>query len=137
MKNTTLIFSMLFLASCNGNNNKLETLQDELMEIHDEVMPKMGEIMSLKEELSNNLKTMDSTTANYKTAKVVSDSLSNLLVEADNGMMDWMDEYNADTLKAISAEDGEKYLLEEKNKINAVKETTLKNIEAVKKYLKK
>jgi hypothetical protein len=48
-----------------------------------------------------------------------------------------MDEYNADTLKAISAEDGEKYLIEQKSKVNSIKEITNRNIEEAKKYLKK
>ncbi len=117
--------------------NKIEGLQDEIMAIHDEIMPKMGEIMNLKNDLATNLKATDSTSANYSTIKLKSDSLAYLLTEADNGMMDWMDEYNADTLKAISVEDGEKYLMEQKNKINSLKEITIKNIEGAKKYLKK
>lgn len=136
MKKLPLFLLTFCLFAC-SNENRIETLQDEVMAIHDEVMPKMGEIMNLKDELANNLKALDSTSANYSSIKLKSDSLSYLLTEADNGMMDWMDEYNADTLKAISAEDGEKYLIEQKSKINSIKEITNKNIEEAKKYLKK
>lgn len=137
MKKSIIILATLFLSCNGGENQKLEILQDEVMAIHDEVMPKMGEIMSLKEQLNTSLAAIDSTKANYGAIKVASDSLTNLLTEADNNMMDWMDEYNADTLKAISVEDGIKYLMEEKSKIGAVKELTNKNIDAVKQYLKK
>lgn len=137
MKKSIIILTTLIIGCNNGENQKLEVLQDEVMAIHDVVMPKMGEIMSLKEQLNTSLAANDSTKANYGAVKVASDSLTNLLTEADNKMMDWMDEYNADTLKAISVEDGIKYLMEEKSKITAVKELTDKNIEAVKQYLKK
>lgn len=133
-KLTLLLLTIIF--GCTSEN-KIEVLQDEIMAIHDEIMPKMGEIMNLKNDLATNLKATDSTSANYSTIKLKSDSLAYLLTEADNGMMDWMDEYNADTLKAISVEDGEKYLMEQKNKINSLKEITIKNIESAKKYLKK
>lgn len=136
MKKLPLFLLTFCLFAC-SNENRIETLQDEVMAIHDEVMPKMGEIMNLKDELANNLKALDSTSANYSSIKLKSDSLSYLLTEADNGMMDWMDEYNADTLKAISAEDGEKYLIEQKSKVNSIKEITNRNIEEAKKYLKK
>ncbi|MES2797030.1 MAG: hypothetical protein V4683_13755 [Bacteroidota bacterium] len=131
------IFLLLVAVGCSSSDQKIEKLQDDVMAIHDEVMPKMGEIMNLKDELANNLKAIDSTSANYRNTKAMSDSLSYLLTESDNGMMDWMDEYNPDTLKAINAEDGEKYLTEQKNKINSIKESTIKNIEVVRKYLKK
>lgn len=137
MKKSIIILTTLIIGCNNGENQKLEVLQDEVMAIHDVVMPKMGEIMSLKEQLNTSLAANDSTKANYGAVKVASDSLTNLLTEADNKMMDWMDEYNADTLKAISVEDGIKYLMDEKSKITAVKELTDKNIEAVKQYLKK
>jgi hypothetical protein len=139
MKNSLkLIAISLFTLACNdGSKGEVEKLEAEVMAIHDEIMPKMGDIMSLKEDLNANLKLVDSTATNYSKLKQETDSLSYLLTDADNGMMDWMDEYNADTLAAISSEDAAKYLLEQKTKINSVKEITLKNIDAVKKYLKK
>jgi hypothetical protein len=137
-KSLKLIAISLFAFACSDSSKgEVEKLEAEVMAVHDEIMPKMGDIMSLKEDLIANLKKVDSTSTNYPKLKQETDSLSYLLTDADNGMMDWMDEYNADTLAAISSEEGAKYLLKQKTKINSVKEVTLKNIDAVKKYLKK
>ncbi len=139
MKNIVMAcIVMASLANCgNADQKKIETLESEVMAIHDEIMPKMGEIMTLKDEIATNLKNIDSTAANYNVLKAEADSLSYLLNTSDNGMMDWMDEYNADTLKAISPADAQKYLVDQKTKISAIKESTEKSIETVKKYLKK
>lgn len=139
MKNTLLIFSLILVTFACGtaDQKKVESLENEVMAIHDEVMPKMGEIMNLKDELASNLKKIDSTSADYASVKQVTDSLSYLLTASDNSMMDWMDEYNADTLKSITPAESEKYLLDQKSKIAQIKENTVKNIDAVKKYLNK
>lgn len=134
---TLWAISFFTIACESGSKNELDKLEAEVMAVHDEIMPKMGDIMALKEGLAANLKKTDSTSANYRKIKQETDSLSYLLTDSDNGMMDWMDQYNADTLKAISAEDASKYLLDQKLKINIVKQSTIKNIDVVKAYLKK
>ncbi len=138
MKNILICIPILMLCfSCNKSDKNLKALQDDVMAVHDEIMPKMGEIMDLKDKLATKLEKMDSTAANYMSIKQETDSLNYLLTGSDNNMMDWMDEYNPDTLKALSAEDAEKYLLDQKDKIKKIKEGTYKNIEIVKGYLKK
>jgi chromosome segregation ATPase len=129
----------LFLMSCNNNNDesKMKQLEDEVMAVHDEVMPKMGEIMDLKSKLTESLKELDSTSAQYSALKQKTDSLKTLLDVADTQMMDWMNQYNPDTLNTLDIEQATKYLTDQKNKITMVKDNTLKNIEPAKQYLNK
>lgn len=137
MKHLLFIPIVTLSISCNTEQKKIDKLENEVMAIHDEIMPKMSEIMALKSDLGEMLKKSDSTAANYGKLKQEVDSLNILLTESDNGMMDWMDAYNADTLKSSTTENAEKYLIDQKQKIDLVKEKTLKTIEGVKKYLNK
>jgi len=98
----------------------------EVMAIHDSVMPKTGEIFKLKKKLSG-----------YET--LVTDSvliqkiyrIKNLLVEADDAMMDWMHEFReADPL--LTFEEKQQYYTEEKKKITDVKIKMLASIDSAK-----
>jgi hypothetical protein len=139
MKNSLflLLFAFTMQNCTDSESKKLEVAENEVMAIHDEIMPKMGEIMDLKASIAEKLKGLDSTAINYQTVKQELDSISYALTQADNGMMDWMDEYNADTLKAISTQEAAKYLEEQKMKVTEIKALTLKNIDAAKLILKK
>jgi hypothetical protein len=133
-----LLTSIAILNSCTqSKKNEVEVLESEVMKIHDEVMPNMGEIMGLKNKLEEKLVALDSTKAGYQGVKQEIDSIAYLLTNADNDMMDWMDEYSADSVKAMQPADAALYLANEKKKINTVKESTLKSIEAAKAYLNK
>jgi hypothetical protein len=140
MKNSLItLFIIALLLSCNTQNqgNNFDKAENEVMAIHDEIMPKMGEIMELKSNLKEKLKAIDSTSKEFGILKPKIDSLNWLLDQAENGMMDWMSQYDADSLKALSKEEGIKYLTSQKMKIDSVKQMTLQNLEKVKQYLGK
>ena len=58
MKNSLklIVISLFALACESGSNKELDKLESEVMAVHDEIMPKMNDIMTLKDELSANLK---------------------------------------------------------------------------------
>ena len=123
------IILLTSLSACDKKPDNQKIMIDEVMAIHDEVMPKMDEIMSLKSSLDS-------------VSKVSSDSvkareLSSALEVADNKMMDWMEEYNPDLLKGKSADEITKYYADEKAKISGVKDLTNKSIEDAKAFLSK
>ena len=123
------IILLTSLSACDKKPDNQKIMIDEVMAIHDEVMPKMDEIMSLKSSLDS-------------VSKVSSDSvkareLSSALEVADNKMMDWMEEYNPDLLKGKSADEITKYYADEKAKISGVKDLTDKSIEDAKAFLSK
>jgi hypothetical protein len=92
MKNIVkLLFIAVFgvLAACGKSGkdvNTNQTLYNEAMDIHDEVMPKMGTLMSIKRKLKDTLDTPGLTEAQ----KIDFEGRVKLLDSAHNSMMDWM-----------------------------------------------
>ncbi|MCU0469668.1 MAG: hypothetical protein MUF58_13795 [Arcicella sp.] len=124
---TILIFASLM--ACNKAEDKQKIMIDEVMAIHDEVMPKMDQIMSLKSSLDS-------------IAKVSPDSLKArqlyvALDSADIKMMDWMENYDSESVKGKPESEVMKYLADEKAKISDVKTLTNKSIEEAKAFLGK
>lgn len=119
----------LFLGfACNNNADKAgqlkeqEALYQQMMEVHDEVMPKMGELNALTRGLKalNNLP--DSLQIN------VTEAVSNL-ENAHEGMMSWMG--SLQTLEGLQTKPHEEiitYLSEELVKVEAVKTDMLSSI---------
>lgn len=127
---------LVMLAACGKSLSKeekeakiIEQQINEVMAIHDSVMPKTGEIFKLKKKLSG-----------YET--LVTDSVviqkiyrsKNLLVEADEAMMKWMHEFReADPM--LTFEEKNRYYSEEKKKITEVKIKMLEAIDSAKTLL--
>ena len=103
MKNSIYIIAiaLLTLTACKNEPTKEEialqeqietydSLMTEAMDVHDEIMPKMGELMELKGEL----------VASKEGAELSDDQLMKLDATASNlksshdGMMDWMADYS-------------------------------------------
>lgn len=115
-----LLFSLIGFIGCNEGNDEVKKLEDEVMAVHDEVMPKITDLFSAKKELEIALKNgADSVTVF---------SLLKDLDSADESMQMWMEEYEMpdESLdKALKLS----YLNEEKGKITKVKESILASIE--------
>lgn len=104
-----------------------EILYDEVMEIHDEVMPAMSDIMSLNRQLKI---VGDSSARNSEAINQLSARLEN----ASEGMMNWMRNFNP-KLETATSEETLNYLEEEKQKIKLVKVEMEQAIEAAEEYL--
>ncbi len=132
---TLLIVCLISLSSCK-NEKKIEgpTQMEQVMEIHDEVMPKMGTIG----KLVGQLKPMaDSLGMESAEAKAMKD-----LQEANKSMMDWMQEFG-DKFDSEEILDGKELskekvqlLNEEEEKIEAVKEAINSSIARAEEILK-
>ncbi|AEI50582.1 hypothetical protein [Runella slithyformis] len=143
MKNTvsTLII-ILLLCACGQNKASVEEAEKEVFVIHDEVMPKMGQLMELKTGLSKEIAAIDSLTkisANDSLQKRKEEALalSLALTEADQGMMDWMHHYNGDSLKALAGPEAHNAMSAEKTKISAVRDKMLASMTKAEQFLKK
>jgi hypothetical protein len=143
MKNAvSFIVICLFISSCAQDKASVEDAEKEVFVIHDEVMPKMGQLMDLKTGLSKEIATIDSLTkisANDSLQKRKEEALalSLALTEADEGMMDWMHNYNGDSLKALSDTEALNAMSAEKTKISAVREKMIAGIKKAEEFLKK
>lgn len=129
-------------ACSNPQKDQAEKLEKEVMMIHDAVMPKMGELISLESAISKRIAQLDSITQSTPTDSLSHSLLKNALLlssqlkKADDGMMDWMHRYKGDSLKKLAPEEAIKALTHEKINIEQVSDDMLKSIEDAQKFLK-
>lgn len=94
-------------------------LYKEVMSIHDEVMPVMGELMALNKQVKQKIDTVED--AKLKEAL---QQVSSELEAANEGMMNWMRKFNPN-IKNMTYEETINYLTEEKKKIEEVRKNML------------
>ncbi|HMQ64524.1 MAG TPA: hypothetical protein PKE06_27820 [Flavilitoribacter sp.] len=134
MQTKKLIYILLLsfaVISCRqpGKNTPAEEqsgagLWEEVMAVHDEVMPKMGELSSLKKDLRN-----------LPQDSLVQAGISELTL-AEDAMWDWMHGLKPhDEIEEMGQEEAQTYLEQEKEKISAVKDKMLHSMETAKSLL--
>ncbi|MBN8577315.1 MAG: hypothetical protein J0L66_10240 [Cytophagales bacterium] len=139
MKNLSLfLLLILFLTACEKGqqatseaeetDNPNQVLYDQVMDVHDEVMPKMDEIMKLKRQLKEQIANTPDMVVERKQQleKIISN-----LDSASTAMMNWMHKFNplpdtADQEKARA------YLEVEMERIRSVKNLMLESIDKAK-----
>ncbi len=143
--NTKFFITFLFfisLAACNQDADQVEELENEVMEIHDQVMPKMQDIMNVKKQLSAKLTELDSlqqegvSSTTLAEQKMKALEISQELTTADSLMMEWMYQYRGDSAKALPAGDALVYFRLEKDKISDVQKRTNQSLDAAREFLK-
>ena len=107
-----------------------QALYEEVMAIHDEVMPKMDDIYKLEQSLK---KQLADTTRIAADKKQELESAIAKLDAAGDSMMVWMRKFNPIPDSSGEAK-AKQYLLDEKIKITRVKEDMLQAIEEAKKF---
>lgn len=108
----------MIIASCNSIN-EVEKLKTEVMAIHDEVMPEMGNLMNLKSQLKEKSSELDSLDDSGDLEQL--NLLIQNLEEADEAMMDWMRNYK-DPSNEMTENQALEYLKEKMKSIQEVKE---------------
>jgi hypothetical protein len=163
MKNNALIFCLIIsVCACTGSNqNSSDTHQEEIhnhadgghhshgdhrafevMAIHDSIMPKMQDLFNLKKQLVARIAKADSANGKgantlAKAEKQEAEAIKSRLEQADESMMDWMRNYNADTLDLLDAEKAADYLAEQKRKIIDVRDRMTSVQRDAEKFLQK
>ena len=106
-----------------------EKLYNEVMKVHDEVMPKMNDIhklkMSIREKIEKNPNLP-------KTERLKLDAMYAKLDSANEGMMVWMREFRP-LPDSVGEEKAKAYLENEMTRVNKVRENMLKAIESAQK----
>lgn len=139
-----LVVGGLF-SSCQSSEDAVREAENEVFAIHDEVMPKIDDIMKLKKQLNQRVASIDSLKGTESAAATLrSDEekeqamrIRRDLTNADSLMMTWMNRYNGDTLAKLSSEDALRYLSEQKDQINDVKVKINSSIEQARTFLGK
>lgn len=144
MKHTLLLTLLVVLYSCGSSDKSAgadghhhaatqdTSLEGQVMQVHDEVMPRMGELHSVQKQL---LALVDSTSITDTTLARQYALLANQIKLSNEAMMDWMRAYNP----AFDGpeEDVKAYLEKELEKINKVKTDMEKSLSEAKKAIGK
>lgn len=141
MKLTYKLLLLLFvvLASCGKTSNQVEegapeepedenpnqALYQKVMDIHDEVMPKMEDIYKLKSQIKEKIANSPNL---IKERKDRLEKLTLQLDSANNAMMNWMHQFNP-LPDSADQEEARAYLEDQMEKIKKVKEEMLSIIE--------
>lgn len=136
MKNLLLLSTLLVgLIACGPSpKEELKALKDEVIAIHDEVMPKMSQLMKAKKELQAmaDSSLMQSDSINAKMYSELASEIAN----ANESMMQWMHQFESD-FKGTN-EEIKKYLEDQKVAIQQVKEdmnsSLAKGLEVLEQY---
>jgi transposase-like protein len=115
----TLLISFLVLACANPLIETNKEMRAQIIGVHDEVMPKMGELMSLQKKAlaqADSLYAQDSTaTAQIESMR----SLAGQLDQAYEGMFVWMRQYSLEE-EGKTPEEIKTYLDDQLLKVNQV-----------------
>jgi len=121
---STIFLSILLFAACTDKEKSArDQLFKQVMEVHDEIMPKMDDIMDYQKQLKEKMEALSSE------AEVDSVAISKIevaIADLDNShdaMMGWMRQFNKD-YEGMVHEDILKYLSGQKEKIKNVGEVT-------------
>jgi len=115
----TLLISILVLACANPLIEENKEMRAQIIGVHDEVMPKMGELMSLQKKA---LAQADSLYAQDSTATAQIESMRTLagqLDQAYEGMFVWMRQYSLEE-EGKTPEEIKTYLDDQLLKVNQV-----------------
>ncbi len=129
-----LLLPLLVLLSCQSSKKEevdLKALKDEVFELHDEVMPLMGDLRRVRKSLMlqvDSIKETDSERAEILTT--VSDELN----AANEGMMVWM--RNFDPNFEGTDEETLKYLTDQKSSIQEVNKNMKESLKKGQELLK-
>lgn len=137
LKSTLALLIVITIVNCKNNTNEAPAKNfqmQEVLAIHDEVMPKMGTIGSLIDQIDEKIKNSDSLDVLVKASQDLKDS--------HTGMMDWMkgfgERFDSDEIlkgKALTAEK-QGYLDEEEIKIKALRDQMNSSIQNAQELLK-
>ena len=130
-----ILITLALLVGCSDQKKSaVDELKDNVMAVHDEVMPKMGDIMKYKKQLNNRIDELVDDGAEENAEKIA--ELKKAVDNLDNShkdMMNWMHQFNSNFDDMVEDEIM-KYLNEQMKKIENVANTTnaaLKNAEEI------
>lgn len=140
MKKTKMLMLALvaaissFIVGCNSTNPNQE-LTKKVMEVHDEVMPRMDEMHQLSMQLKAVVDSLKAdTTNNYSGAIINCTEAAANIEHASEGMMNWMRNFNP-AQGEQSDEEFKMYLETELVNISQVKDEMLRSIDEANKLL--
>ena len=123
-KYVNLLFVALLMACGPGKQSEIKEIKNQAIEIHDEVMPLMGDLRRVRKDLmlmADSIVTSDSLKASTLS------ELATDIADANEGMMQWMRSFEPE----FEGTDEEviQYFKDQKSSIEKVKEDMLESLE--------
>lgn len=124
----SLILSLAIVSCGDGGKAEREALRDEVIAIHDEVMPKMGDLRKVRKSLEAMADTLATDSLNLADVEEMR-VLAKEIEDANESMMAWMRQFEPGIM-----EDGTPhgevmaYLKEQKEAIDKVKKDMLESL---------
>ena len=133
------VFTLLFVVfSCGGSFDRQAEV-DQILDLHDEVMPKIGEVMNLKKKAlakAADLEAKDSTDVKINALRTLAEELEN----ARKAMMKWMNDWSKDSKPHVKGESSiaeqKSFFADEVVRITKVKDDINNSIAAAKEVFK-
>ena len=129
MLNKLLIVCLIItgLLGCSQAEEKLsEELQTKVLGLHDELMPKTEELISMQSQLDSLSKGKDTVHVN---------KLKRALAKSDQAMMDWMHQFSVDSLSNMDVKSKIEYLGKQYKDLQDLQKLTDSSLHAAKAYL--
>jgi hypothetical protein len=131
---TLLFMAFAVLTSCNNDDKITETkLHEQVMDVHNEIMPKMAEINRLKRQLISYNKTIPDDSVALRVS--VLDAIKSLS-KSEDLMSDWMSNYKYPNQEA-KHEELIQYLKAQKDTITSVSNSMFMSLATAQGFLKK
>lgn len=141
----TLALLVSLLACSQSGKETVKDAEDDLFAVHDEIMPKMDDLMRLRKQLRQRVASYDSLKAAGSVAATIRTDdekeqavrIIRDLTVADSLMMGWMGGYNNDTLAKLSPDAALRYLAQQKDLITDVKSKFNNSLDEARQFLDK
>lgn len=139
---TIMILCATLIFSCQSSKKEskegvntidVEALKGAVIDIHDEVMPKMGQLMSLKKALTDKISELEGDEQNKEKISQLEEAANNL-ENSHEQMMQWMRQFEPDMDDMVQQEIVS-YLEDQKEKIKTVGEMTNASIKKAQELL--
>ena len=137
MKKMVCIFLLLAAISCAPSaNEERKNLYNEVIEIHDEVMPRMDEIFSLQSTVKSQIDSLRKIDTTLQQIEMLN-GLHLKLEEADQAMMNWMRAFKVSmNSDEVDQQEAIHYFEAEREKIIEVRDVMNRNIDEAQQKLK-
>jgi hypothetical protein len=126
MKLIVKMMVVVLIGAMTSCGEKEKSLYDQVMDIHDEVMPKMNDIYKMRKSLKDSIANTPGMTEETK-LQIAQTIL--MLDSAGNSMMVWMREFNPPDQKDEEA--FKKYMESELVKVKKMREDVMKALKAI------
>ncbi len=111
----------LLIYACQGKQPQQETLFREVIEVHDAVMPRMGELMQLQQTLIERIEKLQQDSTQNQDSIAHLTALKEDVQQADRSMMEWMRAFDSE-MEGMSQDEKITYLQQEQKKVESLRD---------------